>query len=170
MANRQCHQVVHRRGGVAARARRRVESGRPVSTWLPEFPDADKILLRHLLNHTSGIADYANEVFLAARPANGSHFTPDELLGFRDPKTLLFAPGLQAVYSNANYLLVGKIIEAVTGKAIVEVLRERLFLKLGLEHTSFAGVDPVLPDTVAHGYADLDGDLDDTLELPWTMG
>ncbi len=149
-----------------------LELDAPIATWLPDAPDGNQVTLRQLLNHSSGIADYANEAFLAARPNSGDHFTADELLGFRDPKTLLFPPGTQARYSNSNYLLLGQVIEAATGRALEDELRARVLGPLGLAHTLFAGVDAIPPDLVAHGYADLDGDgdLDDTLGLPWTSG
>jgi D-alanyl-D-alanine carboxypeptidase len=144
----------------------------PIVAWLPDFPEADTITLRQLLNHSSGIADYANERFLAAAPADGTRFAPEELLGFREPTSLLFAPGTQARYSNANFLLLGRILERAAGKPFAEVLAERLLGPLRLEHTMLAGPGVPLPDGLAHGYADIDGDgdLDDTLRLPWTLG
>jgi len=144
----------------------------PIARWLPDAPAADRIEMRHLLDHGSGLADYANEAFLAAKPADGVAFTPEELMGFRDPKDLLFAPGSKAQYSNTGYLVAGRVIEAIEGRPLADSFRVRIVEPLKLEGASFPGMAPLPPERVAHGYADTDGNgsLNDTLGLPWTAG
>jgi CubicO group peptidase (beta-lactamase class C family) len=91
----------------------------PLSRWLPRFPGARGIELRQLLNHTSGLDDYVTDGrFLAAerRRGVGYEWKPRQLLRFIPSR--LAAPGERYSYSNANYLLLGLVIEQATRKRL----------------------------------------------------
>ena len=90
----------------------------PLSKWLPGFDRADRITVRMLLAHTSGIADIFNSPdfnrLVLKRPDHV--WTFEEILSMVGPP--LFAPGAAWDYSNTNYILLGKIVELVTGNSV----------------------------------------------------
>jgi D-alanyl-D-alanine carboxypeptidase len=91
----------------------------PLSRWVPGFPGARGITLRELLDQTSGLDDYVTDGrFLAAERRRGPEFewTPRQLL--RYVPSPLAAPGERWSYSNANYLLLGLVVERATHRRI----------------------------------------------------
>lgn len=111
--------------------------GRP---WFADLPNAAKITIGHLLRHQSGLPDYpqlpAFQAAFAARLAKGGRaFTPQEILGFVAAAEPLFEPGEGWAYSDSGYLLLGRVIEAVTGQPYYAVVREFFLEPLGLDHT-----------------------------------
>ena len=91
----------------------------PLSRWVPRFPGARRITLRGLLDQTSGLDDYVTDGrFLAAERRRGPEFewAPRELL--RYVPSPLAAPGAHWNYSNANYLLLGLVVERATHRRI----------------------------------------------------
>jgi D-alanyl-D-alanine carboxypeptidase len=123
--------------------------------WLPGVvPDAPQITIRELLNHTSGIANYTSEVtFDAALVATPLRvWTPLELVSFVDGRPPLFAPGSVFYYSNTNFVLLGLIVERITGRPLGDELRDRIFGPLGLAHTAFPTAAASMPKPFAHGY------------------
>ncbi|HYI23324.1 MAG TPA: serine hydrolase [Candidatus Limnocylindrales bacterium] len=125
----------------------------PISTWLPDYPNAANITVRQLLNHRSGIYNYFEhptydlQVFGTMR---GHSWTPQEIL---DTFVLepYFEPGTDYHYSNTNFILLGLIIEQITGQPLGDVLVERYFEPLGLADTYFQGNGPP-PPSAAAGY------------------
>jgi CubicO group peptidase (beta-lactamase class C family) len=130
----------------------------PMSKYLPDdlirgihiYQGRDyshEITVEQLLAHTSGIADYFDEKpsggqsafdMMVANPAR--IWTVDETIArARDDLQPHFKPGTDASYADTNYQLLGKIIEAVTGKPLQEVYTEFFFRPLNLKHTWLAG-------------------------------
>lgn len=108
-----------------------------LSRYFPELPFADKLTLHHLLSHTSGIYNY-----LAAVQSGGIRditkpVSQQELIALFKDKPLVFEPGSRVVYSNSNYLLLGMIIEKLTGKKYEQVVRERILTPLGMTSSGF---------------------------------
>jgi D-alanyl-D-alanine carboxypeptidase len=125
-----------------------------VERWVPSLiPNGSAITVRELLNHTSGLFDYIKDpAFVAAVISNpGREWSPRELVAVATAHPLLFAPGSGYAYSNTNYIVVGMIVESVTGEPIDGLLRRRIFQPLGLRSTSFAS-DAAVPGRLAHGY------------------
>ncbi|CAN5733628.1 serine hydrolase domain-containing protein [soil metagenome] len=125
----------------------------PLSDWLPDYPRAADMTLRHLLSHTSGVHNYFEQrtyntkVF---KTMKGHHWAPQEILDtFAEPP--YFAPGAGYYYSNTNFILLGMVIEAETGMDLDGVLDERFITPLGLSDTYFQDNAPP-PPTAAHGY------------------
>jgi len=131
----------------------------PVERWLQELvPNGSSITLRQLLNHTSGLFNYTDdEAFLSAViAAPGQSWSPRELLSVAFAHPANFPPGTNWSYSNTNYVLLGLVIEAVTGRQVEQEFRDRIFAPLGLAATSFpAGISA--DERFAHGYASLAG-------------
>jgi D-alanyl-D-alanine carboxypeptidase len=126
-----------------------------VEQWLPGlFPDGDAISVHQLLNHTSGIYDAQNDPAILAPYLAGdlTHFTPPRMLvEVAAAHELLFPPGSNWSYSNANYFVLGLIVEAATGHKIGFELRHRIFRRLELRDTTFPR-SPRIAGPHAHGY------------------
>lgn len=107
----------------------------PVSTYLPDYPNGDRITLHHLLTHTAGIPnltdfpDYLELMRLPTTPA-------DLIVRFKD-LPLEFEPGTQYRYSNSGYILLTQVIETVSGQSYGDYLKEHLFQPLGMENTGY---------------------------------
>jgi D-alanyl-D-alanine carboxypeptidase len=121
-------------------------------------PNGSAITIRELLNHTSGLFNYTeDEAWSTAALANPQRpWTPKELLSFAFSHPANFAPGTNWSYSNTNYVVLGLIVEATTGKAIADELRTRIFEPLNLRQTSFPS-ELALPEPAAHGYVRPEG-------------
>lgn len=105
--------------------------------WPQRLPNAREVTLRQLLRHESGIPRWvlqpAFERDLAADRERA--FTPEECLAYVYDMDPLFAPGEGWAYSDTNYLLVGMVIERVTGETFYDLAREHLIEPLGLTET-----------------------------------
>jgi CubicO group peptidase (beta-lactamase class C family) len=102
-----------------------------LSKYFPEFPTyAEKITIRNLLNHTSGIPDYVQ--LDLERPGLTNEDVFRTLI--RQP-ALSFAPGEKYEYSNSNYILLALIVEKVTGQPYNLFLQNKIFVPLGMKHT-----------------------------------
>ena len=123
----------------------------PVREYLPNFaPDRDAITLRHLLTHTSGLANYnASESFL--RRDGRLSLPATERLAHLLAQPTQVPPGERYAYCNTGYVLAGFIIEAVTGRRFHEVLSERVFEPCGMSHSVLLDDHGVVPHR-ATGY------------------
>jgi D-alanyl-D-alanine carboxypeptidase len=125
-----------------------------IERYVAGIPNGDKITLRQLANHTSGIADYDNEQFEAVLSSDPYRvWQPEELMQFGIEDSPVFDPGTEWQYSNINTVLLGIILEQVTDEPIGQLYRERIIEPLGLQGTSFPDLtDNSLPDPHAQGY------------------
>jgi D-alanyl-D-alanine carboxypeptidase len=101
-----------------------------VAKYFPELTRASDVSIRQLLSHTSGYSDYAPQDYLIpewTRPT-----TSAAVLNQWAKKPLDFEPGAKWEYSNTNYVLAAAIFEKVSGRNLVEFLRERIFEPLGM--------------------------------------
>lgn len=106
-----------------------------LSTFFPKLPNADKITINNLLNHSSGIYNYTNDsTFTAVLTKQQMRRDMLERLYKYKPA---FEPGTKAEYSNSNYLLLGYIIQDVTHKTYKEAVTERVINKAGLKNTYY---------------------------------
>lgn len=151
--------------------------------WLPAYPNVDSsITVRQLLNHTSGIFNYTdNPDFSAYLNANLSEvFEPEFVLENYVPEPS-FTPGAQWGYSNSNYLLLGLIIEAITGNDYAEEVRNRL-LTPNDHSTMSLHPDEMPTGEIAHLWLDLTGNgqvddftanglsIDGLFSMAWAAG
>lgn len=123
--------------------------------WVPVIPNSGQITIRELLNHTSGIRDYEDNPVLAYSIANQPLrvWTTPELVQLSLFLPPVFQPGAGWKYSNTNYLLLGIIVEKVTGHSLGYEIRRRVLAPLAMRQTSFPLADPSLPPPLSHGYA-----------------
>lgn len=124
----------------------------PVTRWIPDVPGGDAVTVEHLLHHTSGIYNYTSDPSYLADSLSHRTYTPRELLDIAFARQPSFAPGEAGKweYSNTNYVMLGMIIESVTGRNVARVLRERILTPIGAAATFFNGSEPVIGE-IAHG-------------------
>ena len=107
-----------------------------LSKYIPGYPDGDKITLENLLTHTSGIFNYTkDELFMrteAARP-----ISLDSLIARFKDKPLDFQPGATFSYSSSGYILLGAVIERITGRSYFQAVRQQILLPLKMDHSGF---------------------------------
>jgi len=101
--------------------------------WAPDAPGAAFIKIDDLLTHTSGLYSFQADPGLRAEPG---YKAPDRLLGAAYAQPAAFCPGANWSYSNTGYVLLGRIIEAIDGRAYHESLTQRIVERLGLEETT----------------------------------
>ena len=111
----------------------------PVRKYLPEVPDfGPPILIRHFLNHTSGLRSQWSLLSLAGRPTGLTVHSLDEILELvSGQKELNFKPGDEFLYNNTGYALLGIIVRRVSGKSLAEFSQDRLFKPLGMTRTQW---------------------------------
>ena len=111
----------------------------PVRKYVPELPDFGKpILIRHLLNHTSGLRSQWPLMALSGRPTGRAVHTVDEILELvARMKELNFMPGDEFLYCNTGYTLLGVVVARVSGKSLDAFCQERLFKPLGMTRTQW---------------------------------
>jgi len=129
----------------------------PVSNCT-DWADGDRITVRMLLNHTSGIPDYIGMIFRSPEDVTRQWFaqkrTQPELLAVMDRFRLLFEPGTEQAYSNTNALLLGEVLVSAGGMSMAQLLDKHICQPLGLENTYLYGVEhPTAPD--ARGYREI---------------
>jgi len=104
-----------------------------LSKYFPQMPEGDKISIANLLSHTSGLMDYVNDV--ADKDWITNLHSKAELLDTIAKRKLHFTPGEKQQYSNSGYLLMGYILEKITGKTYNRLLETRIVKKINLKNT-----------------------------------
>ncbi|MCP9994239.1 serine hydrolase domain-containing protein [Streptomyces albogriseolus] len=153
----------------------KIELDRTVESYLPGLlPYGDRITVRNLLQHTSGLYNYADSFqkpgdrFLRDRY---KHYEPEDLIAIAAAKPLEFEPGTKFAYCNTNYFVIGLLIKKVTGRTHREEITERILQPLGLTETVLPGDDPEIPGPHARGYMQIGGEpVDVTLMNPSEAG
>lgn len=127
----------------------------PISRYLDGVPGGEAITVRQLATMRSGLPDYLEnpEFQRAVMMDPGRDFTPAELLGWAFAKPVEFPPGQRYQYSNTNYILLGLLIEKVSGRRLADYLAQHIFSPLALGHTSFP-TGTQFPDPHPQGYTD----------------
>jgi D-alanyl-D-alanine carboxypeptidase len=126
-----------------------------IDQYVEGVPNGDKITLRQMADMTSGIASYTADDQWVKEWSSDPYrvWKPEELAqaGIKDSPQ--FDPGTEWFYSNTNYVLLGLVLEQVTGKPIGELYREQIIEPLGLKNTSFPDqADSSIPEPHAQGY------------------
>ncbi|WP_203292010.1 serine hydrolase domain-containing protein [Maricaulis parjimensis] len=147
--------------------------------WWDRLRNHDVLTLRMLLNHSAGVPDYLEDVgFYLTKSVRGTAWMePEDLVGFVAGGTPNGIPGEHYAYSDTDYILVGLVIEAVTGEAFYELARTRIIEPLNLISTEpLRGRDfEGLADGHVNGWFGLsatarNGRLNQTLNHEWTGG
>ncbi|HXH59921.1 MAG TPA: serine hydrolase domain-containing protein, partial [Fimbriimonadaceae bacterium] len=122
------------------------------SKYLPEYPvlSDNKITIRQLLDHTSGVRDILSLMVFKTKGIAFSNEDADKTL--RAQRSLNFKPGTNWSYSNSNYYLLMKLVEKESGKSLAEFAKEAIFDPLGMNHTLFLDDPAKLIHDRAFGY------------------
>ncbi len=133
-----------------------------ISKHLPNYPSdvASKVTINHLLNHTSGMGDYFNEKFEASRHKLR---TVDDFMSLFINDPLSFKPGKRIQYSNVGYVVLGKIIESVSGHDYYDYVREHIYRPAEMNDSDHYEMDLPVPN-LAIGYTGMDEHLKRRLE------
>jgi D-alanyl-D-alanine carboxypeptidase len=124
-----------------------------ISRYLPGLlQDGNRITVRELLSHTSGLYDYENSAGMQRVVAHDltKAWTPTELIRVGDEHPLLFAPGTQFSYSTTGYIVLGLLAERAGGESYGKQLSDYIIRPLRLSHTTLPAGTGTLPDV--HGY------------------
>ncbi|MFI5721045.1 serine hydrolase domain-containing protein [Nocardia sp. NPDC051750] len=141
----------------------------PAADYLPEFGLDERITVRMLLQHTSGVFNFTGELYedgsvVLGIPAPGTPlgkewvehrfetYRPQELVALALSKRARFAPGAGWSYSNTNYVLARLLIEKVAGRSFAEEVRRRILDPLGLSGTVAPETSSEIPEPHAHAY------------------
>ncbi len=127
---------------MAALALQFVDQGRldleePLARWFPNVDRAERITIRHLLGHRSGIPDYGGlpAYHEGVRQAPGQPWTFAEYAAHTVDRGLWFEPGTEFAYSNAGYMLLARILSEVGDDSCSNLIDARIVRPLGLERT-----------------------------------
>jgi D-alanyl-D-alanine carboxypeptidase len=131
---------------------RKLSLGDPISKFLKVPSSWSKITVRHLLTHTSGLGDYPEGYSLQVDR------TEAEMLKMITAQPLAFAPGEKWEYSNLGYVTLGILIHKLTGEFYGDLLRKRIFEKLGMKQTRIINEADIVPNRAA-GYELEHGEL-----------
>ncbi|MGY5049684.1 serine hydrolase domain-containing protein [Streptomyces sp. 900105755] len=127
----------------------------PVGRYLDGVPGGDRITLRDLAGMRSGLFDYSKDAgfFRALTSDPRRSFTPRQLLGYAFRHPAMFRPGEKFSYSNTNLVLLGLLVEKVSGQRLGDYLDRHVLKPAGLRHTLFPAGNE-FPTPHAQGYTD----------------
>jgi CubicO group peptidase (beta-lactamase class C family) len=123
--------------------------GDPLSRYIPNFPNGDKITIRNLLDHTSGIPSY-----YAIPEYDSIKFKPihyDELIAIMRKQPLEFEPGTKSSYSDTGYVFLAYIIEKASGEPYEQFVNQEIFVPFGMKHSGTFSDTDLIPER-ATGY------------------
>jgi D-alanyl-D-alanine carboxypeptidase len=135
----------------------------PISKFVPKVPNGDNIKIRHLAQMRSGLASYSDgdKILPLWYDDIYRQFSTQQLLdgSFTQEKPILFEPGAKYDYSNTNTVLLGVVLEQLSGQSLRDYIHDRIAVPVGLTHTEYPtanGGGPI-PAPFAHGYALIKG-------------
>lgn len=109
----------------------------PLSKFIPDYPRGNEITIEHLLTHTSGIYEVLRNKEYFSLLHTGKTIAKNKELSFFKNEPLDFEPGTQFSYTNSGYILLGMIIEKVTGLSYEDAVRKTILSPLKMTHTGF---------------------------------
>ena len=145
----------------------------PIKTYIPDYPkeQGEKVTIHQLLTHTSGIPNYTDQPSFAGIMRNP--ITPIYLIKTFWNLPLEFKPGTKFKYSNSGYIVLGYIIEKITGKTYEEMLKEKIFEPLGMKNSGYDHTAYIIPKR-ASGYNKIGTDYFNTqyidMSVPYSAG
>ncbi|MFJ7151346.1 serine hydrolase domain-containing protein [Streptomyces sp. NPDC100445] len=128
----------------------------PVNRYLPRLLPDDRITVRQVLSHRSGLYDYTNDMFAHSvsgfEAVRNKVFTYRELVALSLKKPRTNAPGAAYSYSNTNFVVAGLLIEKLTGRSVATAYQDRVIGPLGLTDTFYVHPRTTIPGRYARGY------------------
>lgn len=142
-------------------AKGRLSIHEKIGKWFPQYPRWKDITVKQLMNMTSGIGRYEDDAsFTKTNGVPSKDWSTDDVIALAYKQPNYAAPGAEWHYSNTNYLLLGQIIEKITGEALDSVFNTYFYSKYHLNHTMVMSetYGPLQLKKMAHGYQD-DNDI-----------
>lgn len=136
----------------------KIQLDAPLSTYLPGYRKdiGDKITIRQILNHTSGLSNYTHaKAFRDDYSRNP--YSVDEFITLLCSDDLLFEPGTQFRYSNSGYFILGAVIEKVTQQTYQDVLQQNIFTPLNMHNSGYDSHEKLLKQRASGYNNNLDG-------------
>ncbi len=141
-----------------------------ITKFIPDYPThGKKITIHHLLNHTSGIKSYTSMNLSEIAPKD---MTPTELIDYFKNESMDFDPGTEWRYNNSGYIILGFIIEKVSGQAYEDFVEEHIFKKLQMNNSRYGHKGEIIKNR-ASGYQTRDGYVNAnylSMTLPYAAG
>lgn len=148
-----------------------------LSEYFPQYPKSDSVTIKMLCNMSSGINAYETDEWMNAVKANPLRvWAPGELADFAFSQPFLFSPGTGYRYTNSNTIILGMIIEQVTGNTLETEITNRIIKPLQLINTAFHTSGTELPGNHGRGYDfeefGVTGDVTESYDLSnnWAAG
>tara|TARA_R110002020_G_scaffold358857_2_gene571508 strand:+ start:18564 stop:19679 length:1116 start_codon:yes stop_codon:yes gene_type:complete len=142
-----------------------------ITKFIPDYPTQGKrITVHHLLTHTSGIKSFTSMKSL--RAIERQDLTPAELIDFFKNEPMDFEPGEEFKYNNSGYVVLGYIIEKLSGKTFADFVQDNIFQKLGMNSSQYASHSQVIENR-AYGYHQKEEYVNKnyiSLSLPYSSG
>lgn len=121
----------------------------PISKYIPDYPSGNLITIHHLLTHTSGIKDFTKMKTISEIAQK--EMSPKMMVDFFKNEPADFKPGKKFEYNNSGYVLLGYLIELVSGEKYEDFIRKNIFEKAGMRNSYYAS-DRKLIKNRAYGY------------------
>jgi D-alanyl-D-alanine carboxypeptidase len=138
-----------------------------VATYLPDAPHAGEVTLRQLLSHTSGLHEYFDDPNIDRDAVKPINFTG--IMARVKDRPLDFAPGARWSYSNTGYIMLGRIIEVLSGQSYETYIKTHLIDRVGMIHTYTVSDEFQLPE-MAVGYRHVDKRLEPAPTISESFG
>ncbi|WP_327307327.1 serine hydrolase domain-containing protein [Streptomyces sp. NBC_01298] len=130
----------------------------PIGKYISGVPNGDRITLRELAGMRSGLFNYSEDPGFDKELNGTSVFTPQQLLDISFKHPVNFEPGAKFEYSNTNLILLGLLVEKITGRPLQEVIAQDVVKPAGLGGRTLLATGTTFPEPHAHGYTnDLPG-------------
>ncbi len=143
-----------------------------ITKFIPDYPTQGKIITIHqLLNHTSGIKSYTNMASFMTLAR--TDMTPTELIDKFKNEPMEFDPGTAYNYNNSGYIILGHIIEVISGKSYADFIQSNIFDKVGMTNSYYGSMKQLIPNR-ANGYSETESGYRNanylSLTLPYAAG
>jgi len=142
-----------------------------ITKFIPSYPtNGNKVTIHHLLTHTSGIKNYTR--MKALRNISKQDLTPIELIDFFKNEPMDFVPGEQFKYNNSGYIILGYIIELLSGQSYASFVEENIFKKVGMTSSFYASRRKIIKNRTS-GYHNRNGYINArhiSFTLPYASG
>jgi len=135
----------------------RLELNDDITKFIPDYPThGNHVSIANLLSHTSGIKDYTDIKGLSP-DIRRRKSTVTEIISLFKDEPMDFTPGAEFRYSNSNYILLGYIIEKLSGKSYEQYIKEHIFTPLDMSHAYYDSPEKTIPNRLT-GYVQRQGD------------
>ncbi|MFC4476745.1 serine hydrolase domain-containing protein [Flavobacterium chungangensis] len=142
-----------------------------ITKFIPDYPtNGNRITLHHLLTHTSGIKDFTS--MKSIKDIARRDLEPKKLVDFFKNEPMDFKPGEEYKYCNSGYVILGYIIEMVSGQTYEEFITQNIFKKIGMQNSYYASHDKIIKNRVS-GYRDSNGYVNTnyiSFSIPYASG